>query len=148
MGKPGQVEGRLEAHGCRQAGTAPGRQAAHPGQPVRQPEPAGNRRLLRALYLRLRAFAERALAADAAHRASHFGADRQEDGQDPLGPELGRRPGRGVQLAQPRRLVRGRAERDVLDVREHLHDVLAPPVRPLPEPGLCRQRPVRFHLQA
>ena len=50
--------------------------------------------------------------------------------------------------AQPRPAVRGRAEGDVLDLREHLHDVPAAPVRALPEPGLCRQLPVRLYLQA
>ncbi|MNS95557.1 hypothetical protein D3C72_1298240 [compost metagenome] len=148
MGEPEQVEGRLEPHRRRQAGTAPGRQAAHPGQPVRQPEPAGHRRLLRAVHLRLRAPAERAAVADAAHRAPRVGPDRQEDGEDRVGPELGRRPGRRVQRAQPRRAVRRRAEGDVLDLREHLHDVPAAPVRALPEPGLRGLMPLWLDLQA
>ncbi|SPS00970.1 conserved hypothetical protein [Cupriavidus taiwanensis] len=148
MGEPGQVAGRLEAQCRRHARAAPGRQAEDPGEPVRQPQPAGDRRVLRALHLRLRAPAEGAAVADPAHRASGLGADRPQDGKDRVGPELGRRPRRRVQLARPRQALRRRAEGDVLDLREHLHDVPAAPVRALPEPGLRGLVPVRLDLQA
>jgi len=52
-------------------------------------------------------------------------------GKDRMGPELGRRPRRGVRVARPRCAVRERAERDVRDLREHLHDVSAETVRAL-----------------
>ena len=40
-----------------------------------------------------------------AHRAAGVGADRQEDGQNRMGPQLGRRPGRRVCPARQRRAV-------------------------------------------
>src|SRR3546814_6283838 len=47
MGKPGRVERRLAAQGRRQDRAAPGQQAEDPRQHLRQPQPAGDRRLLR-----------------------------------------------------------------------------------------------------
>ncbi|EAP74740.1 Hypothetical Protein RRSL_04602 [Ralstonia solanacearum UW551] len=96
MGKPGQVAGRLAARRQRQAHPAPGRQAQDPGQPVRQPEPAADRRLLRAVHLQLPAPAERAAVADAADRASGLRHHGQDDGEDRMGSELGRRPRRRI----------------------------------------------------
>ncbi len=148
VGEPGQVARRLEAQRRRQARAAPGRQAEDPREPLREPEPARDRRLLRAVHVRLRASAERAAVADAADRAPRVRDHRPEDGEDRMGPELGRRSRRRVQVARPRQAVRGRAKGDVLDVREHLHDVSAAPLRALPEPDLRRVVPVRLGLQA
>ena len=49
-----KLERRLGAPAERQAQAAPGRQVPRAGQDLRQPRPAGDRRLLRALHLRLR----------------------------------------------------------------------------------------------
>ena len=57
MGEPEALERRLDPHRRRQAAPQDGRQMADPGQDLRQPRPAGDRRLLRALHLRLRASA-------------------------------------------------------------------------------------------
>src|SRR3546814_8639129 len=58
MGKPGQVERRLGAHPRGQAGAARRRALADAGQDLRQPRPAADRRLLRAVRLRLPARSE------------------------------------------------------------------------------------------
>ena len=142
------MERGLGAHLERQARAAPGGQAAHSGEPVCQPEPAVDRRLLRAVHLRLPAPAVGAADEDAADRTAGVGADRREDGQDRVGPELGGRSGRRVQQAQPGSPVRGGAEADVLHLREHLHDVPAAPVRALSEPDLRGLVPVGLGVQA
>jgi nitrate reductase beta subunit len=58
VGKPEEVERRLGPQAQRQDRAEDGRQVAHPGQDLRQSRPAGDRRLLRALRLRLRAPAD------------------------------------------------------------------------------------------
>ena len=88
------------------------------------------------------------LSADSADRAPHLRHHRREDGQDPLGPELGRRPRRRVLLAKPRQVLRRGAEGDVFHLREHLPHVPAQAVRALPEPDLRRLLPLRLNLQA
>ena len=67
-------------------------------------------------------------AAQPDHRPAH--------GEDRLGPELGGDPGRRVRQAQQGHELRRHPEGHLRPVREHLHDVPAPAVRALPEPGL------------
>jgi nitrate reductase alpha subunit len=102
MGEPGQVERRLGPQGRRQHRAAPGRQVAAADEDLRQPQPAGDRRLLRALHLRLRPPAECAGDEGRADRAAAQPDHRPADGQDRLGPELGGDPGRRVQPSAAR----------------------------------------------
>ncbi len=151
MGEPGQVERRLGAQGRRLDRAAPGRQVEAADAHLRQPQPAGDRRLLRAVHLRLRPSAERARDEGEPDGAPAQPHHRHADGQDRLGPELGGDPRRRVQQAQRRpefRRLRGRAEGDGRRVREHLHDVPAPAVRALPQPVLRGELPLRLDLQA
>ena len=73
---------------------------------------------------------------------------RQAHGEDRVGPELGRNPGRRVQQAQQGQELRRCPEGHLRPVRKHLHDVPAAPVRALPEPGLRGIVPQRLDLQA
>src|SRR6516225_2329040 len=70
----------------------PRRASVDPGEDLRQPALAGDRRLLRALHLRLRAFACRARTADHAGGTPAFARQRPPDGQDRMGSELGGNP--------------------------------------------------------
>jgi hypothetical protein len=63
---------------------------------LRQPQPAGDRRLLRALHLRLRPPALGAGDEARAHRAAAQPDHRPAHGEDRLGPELGGDPRRRV----------------------------------------------------
>ena len=103
---------------------------------LRQPEPAADRRLLRALHLRLRPPAVGARDEGRADGAPAQPDHRQAHGEDRLGPELGRDPGRRVRQAQQGQELRRHPEGHLRPVREHLHDVPAAAVRALPEPGL------------
>ena len=115
---------------------APGRQVEAADEDLRQPQPAADRRLLRALHLRLRPPAVGARDAARAHRAAAQPDHRQAHGEDRVGPELGRDPGRRVQQAQQGQELRRHPEGHLRPVREHLHDVPAQAVRALPEPGV------------
>src|SRR5690348_5283732 len=55
LGEPEALERRLAAKEERQDRAEAGRSSGDPREDLRQPEPAGNRRLLRTLHLRLRA---------------------------------------------------------------------------------------------
>ena len=138
-----------KANGTHRA--APGREVEAADAHLRQPQPARDRRLLRALHLRLPASAVGARDEGHADRAPAQPDHRQADGQDRLGPELGGDSRRRVLQAQqgqePRRLREG-AEGHARPVREHLHDVPAAAVRALPEPGLRGELPVGLDLQA
>ena len=81
-----KVERRLEAPPGRQDRAEAGRQMADSGQHLRQSRPAGHRRLLRAVGLRLRAFAECTGVESHAHRPAAFGDQRRTDAENPLGP--------------------------------------------------------------
>ena len=81
-----------KANGTHRA--APGRQVEAADAHLRQPQPAADRRLLRALHLRLRPPAVGARDAARADRAAAQPDHRQAHGEDRLGPELGRDPGR------------------------------------------------------
>ena len=139
VGEPGQVERRLDAQCRRLDPAAPGREVEAADAHLRQPQPARDRRLLRALHLRLPAPAVGARDEGHADRAPAQPDHRPADGQDRLGPELGGDPRRRIRQAQqgqePRRLRAG-PEGHARPVREHLHDVPAAPVRALPEPGV------------
>ncbi|KAG1175765.1 hypothetical protein G6F35_016536 [Rhizopus arrhizus] len=99
MGEPGQVERRLGAHPRRQAGTACRRPLADAGQDFRQPGPAADRRLLRAVRLRLPEPAHRQGQPAPAHRAATLADQRRTHAEDRVGPELGGNPRFGVQQA-------------------------------------------------
>ncbi len=146
MGKPGQVERWLDPQGRRLHRAQAGWQVVAADEDLQQPQPAADRRLLRALHLRLRPPAVGARDEAHAHRPPALADHRQAHGEDRVGPELGRDPGRRVQQAQQRRQpgrFRAGPERHDGSVREHLHDVPAAPVRALPEPGLCGARAPR-----
>jgi Fe-S-cluster-containing dehydrogenase component len=120
---------------------APGRQVEAADAHLRQPEPAADRRLLRALHLRLRPPAIGAGNEGRADGAAAQPDHRQAHGEDRLGSELGRDPRRRVQQAQQGQELRRHPEGHLRPVREHLHDVPAAPVRALPEPGLRGECP-------
>ncbi len=93
MGKPGTMERRLGAQGrwqaCAQARAASWKILS---QYLCQPQPAADRRLLRALHLRLRASAERPRNEHARPPRARVVRDhRQAHGQDRVGPQLGGR---------------------------------------------------------
>ena len=98
-------------NGQRQARAAAGRQVASAGQDLRQPEPAADRRLLRALHLRLPASAQRARKQGAADRAAALADHRRAHGEDRVGPELGGDPRRRIRQAQQGRELRSRCRR-------------------------------------
>ncbi len=76
----------------RQHRAAPGRAVEAPDAHLRQPEPAADRRLLRAVHVRLRPPAVGARDEGDADGAPAQPHHRQADGQDRLGPELGGDP--------------------------------------------------------
>ena len=91
--RPGALERRLGARPQGPAapeGRRPGQEAA---DDLLQPRPAGDRRLLRAVHLRLRDARRRAARRPRPGRAAALAAHRQADGRQ-VGPELGRGPGR------------------------------------------------------
>src|SRR5471030_934346 len=90
MAEPEEVARRLDPRREWQAASASGRQAEGPREPVREPEPASYRRLLRAFHVRLRASAKGAPVRDDADRKAGVRHHGQEDGKDRMGPELGR----------------------------------------------------------
>ena len=148
VGEPEEVERRLAAQGQRQDRAAHGRQMAHPGQDLRQPRPARDRRLLRALRLRLRPPADGAGDEAFPHRPAAFADHRQADGEDRMGPELGGNPRRRILEAVTGHEFRGDPEGDLRPVRKHLHDVPAEAVRALPQPHLRGRLSFRRDLQA
>ena len=75
------------------------------GEHLRQSRPAGDRRLLRALHLRLRAPAERARAQGFTDRAAALADHRRADGEDRMGPELGGNPRRRIRQALEGRTI-------------------------------------------
>ena len=103
LGEPGALERRLAAQEQRQDRAQDRRQVARARQHLRQPRPARDRRLLRALHLRLRAPAEGARAAGVPDRAPALAHHRRAHGEDRVGPELGGDPGRRVRQALGRR---------------------------------------------
>ena len=101
VGRPGALERRL---GARPRGppAAEGRRAdQEAADDLLQPRPAGDRRLLRAVHLRLRDARRRAARRPRPGRAPALAADRQADGRE-VGPELGRGPRRRPGVARPR----------------------------------------------
>jgi ferredoxin len=90
------------AQAQRQDRAEDGRQVADSGEDLRQPRPAGDRRLLRAVHLRLRAPANRARAEGLPDRAAALADHRRADGEDRVGPELGGNPRRRIRQALAR----------------------------------------------
>ena len=86
----------------RQDRAAHRRQVAGAGEHLRQSRPAGDRRLLRAVHLRLRAPAEGAGDGGVADRAPALADHRRAHGEDRVGPELGGDPRRRVRQALAR----------------------------------------------
>ncbi len=99
-GEPEPVAGRLGPQEERQDHSAPGIQVADPLEDLRQSAPAGDRRLLRALHLRVRLAADRAGVAGPALRQAPLAADRGGDEQDRMVRQLGGHARRRV--LQPR----------------------------------------------
>ena len=148
LGKPEALERRLAPQEERQDRAAHRLEMAGAGQYLRQSRPAGDRRLLRAVHLRLRASAEGAGNVGDADRAPAFADHRRAHGEDRVGPQLGGNPRRRIRQALAGLQFRGRAEGNLRPVRKHLHDVSAAAVRALPQSGLRRGLSVRRDLQA
>ena len=112
-----------------------------------QPRPAADRRLLRAVDLRLRDADHRAAVRARPGRARALAADRQADDGGPVGAQLGRRPGRRAR-ARPRGPAPGGMEEQVGDLRAGVHVLPAADLRALPEPLVRRLLPVGRDVQA
>ena len=82
-----------------------GAQVARAVQDLRQPGPAGDRRLLRAVHLRLRASADGARRQGDADGPSALADHRRADGEDRVGAELGGNPRRRVRQALARTAI-------------------------------------------
>ena len=121
---------------------------AGPGQHFLQSRPAGNRRLLRAVHLRLRASADGARIAGFADSAPAFADHRRAHGKNRMGPELGGDPRHRIRQALEGRQFRRHPEGYLRPVRKYLHDVSAAAVRALPQSGLRRSMPIGGDLQA
>ena len=112
-----------------------------------QPEAAGDRRLLRALDVRLRDADQRAAAGTHPGRPPEV-ADLRQEHEDHLVGELGRRPRR---LTRPRRQGRpaqGHRRQGEARVRADVHVLPATHLRALPQPVVRRVLPVGRDLQA
>ena len=138
----------MGAQGRRRHRAAAGREVEAADAHLRQPQPAGDRRLLRAVHVRLRPPAVGARDEGGADRAAAQPDHRQADGQDRLGPELGGDPGRRVLQALEGPQLRRHPEGHLRAVREHVHDVPAAAVRALPQSVVRRELPVGLDLQA
>src|SRR5665811_1041516 len=138
---------RLEARSQGQAEAACRRAAAQAGQHLLEPRPARDRRLLRALDLRLRPPDLGAGRGSPAGRPAEIAGHREEP-RPTVGPELGGRPG-GLARArrqgpQPARARGGGEAR----VRADLHDVPAADLRALHQPLLRSLLPLGRDVQA
>ena len=91
LGEPEALERRLAAQGERQDRAADRRQMARAGEDLRQSRPAGDRRLLRALHLRLRAPAEGAGDAGLPDRAAALARSPASAWRRSSGGRTGRR---------------------------------------------------------
>ena len=107
VGEPEKLERRLGPQAERQDSAEDGRQVADPRQDLRQSGPAGDRRLLRALHLRLRPSADGAGAKMQADRAAALADHRRAHGEDRMGTELGGDPGRRIRKALEGLQLRG-----------------------------------------
>ena len=151
MGKSGQMERRLDSQSRRQHRAAPGRQVEAADAHFRESESAADRRLLRALHLRLRPPALGARNEGQPGGPPAQPDHRQAHGEDRVGPELGRNSRRRIlQAQQGCQLQRLRAgtKGDGRPVRKHLHDVSAAAVRALSQSRLRGQLSVGLNLQA
>ena len=142
------LEWRLAPQEERQDRAAHRFEMAGAGEHLRQSRSAGDRRLLRAVHLRLRAFAEIAGNDGDADGASALADQRRAHGEDRVGSELGGNSRRRIRQALEGRKFRRRAEGHLRAVRKHLHDVSAAAVRALPQPGLRCGLSLRRDLQA
>ena len=111
-----------------------------------QPQAALDRRLLRAVDLRLRHAHRRAGAGAHPGRAAEV-ADHRQGHEDRVVGQLGRRPRRLAEHAAPRPDAQDRRQGEVR-VRADLHVLPAPDLRALPQPVLRRVVPQRRDLQA
>ena len=144
---PGEVAGRLEA---RQAGPArpQGRRALQEAaDDLLQPQAALDRRVLRAVDLRLR-HADRRAGAGAHPGGAAEVADLGPEHEDRVVGELGRRPRRLHQERAPRPDAREDRREGEVRVRADLHVLPAAHLRALPEPVVRRLLPERGDLQA
>jgi ferredoxin len=96
------LERRLDPQEERQDRAEDRLQVAGARQHLRQSRPAGDRRLLRALHLRLRASAEGAGARGLPDRPPALADHRRADGEDRVGPELGGNSRRRIRQALAR----------------------------------------------
>ena len=118
LGEPEALERRLGAQRQRPHPAEAGREVAHPRQHLRQSRPAGDRRLLRAVHLRLRPPAVGAGDAELPHRPAALADYRRADGEDRMGAELGGDPRRRVREAlEGLQLRRGRRRRSTASSR-------------------------------
>ena len=144
---PGGVAGRLGPQAQRPPRAAGRRAGQEAAQHLLQPQAALDRRLLRAVDLRLR-------------DADQLAADRHLPGRPAQEPDLrqgherrvvgqlGRRPRRVTGARRPRRDAQGHRGQGEARVRADLHVLPAPHLRALPEPVVRGVVPQRRDLQA
>jgi hypothetical protein len=109
VGRPGALERRLGARPQGPAAAQGGRAGQEAADDLLQPRPAGDRRLLRAVHLRLRDARRRAARRPRPGRAPALAADRQADGRQ-VGARTGTRAGRRPELAPERPAPAGHQE--------------------------------------
>ena len=147
VGRPGALERRLGARPQGPAAAEGRRPRQEAADDLLQPRPAGDRRLLRAVHLRLRDARRRAARRPRPGRAPALAAHRQADGRHvgaQLGRGAGRRPGVGAQGPAPA----GHAGAGAPDLRAGVHVLPAADLRALPEPVVRRLVPVGRDVQA
>ncbi len=148
LGGPGAVEGPL---GARPQG-APAAEGGRPDQEapddLLQPGSARDRRLLRALDLRLREPDHRAAVQARPGGPAPLAAHRRAARADQLGSQLGRQPGGRAGAHPPGPADRGHPGAGEGDLRAGLHVLPAADLRALPEPVLRRLLPFGGDVQA
>src|SRR5690242_12716627 len=96
MGEPEALERRLGTQEERQDRAENRRQVARAGEDFCQSRSARDRRLLRAVHVRLRPLTEGARAEGVADGAATLADYRRTHGKNRMGPELGRNSGRRI----------------------------------------------------
>jgi hypothetical protein len=148
LGGQRALEGRLGARPQGPAEAQGGRSDQEAPDDLRQSGPAADRRLLRAVDLRLREADHRAALGFRPGGAGALAADRQGARQPEVGTELGRQPGwhlRADRAGPPGAWDRGSGQGNL---RAGVHVLPAADLRALPEPLLRGLVPVRRDVQA
>ncbi len=144
---PGEVEGRLGAQQARPAEAQGRRPVQEAADDLLQPQAAVDRRVLRAVDLRLRDAHRRSRPGAHPGRAAEV-ADLRQGHEDRVVGQLGRRPRRLHRQRTPRPDAEEHRRQGEVRVRADVHVLPAADLRALPEPVLRGVLPERRDLQA